>query len=76
MLEQHFKENHYAHVQLAPTEPCKDMTHIETYFQDIIDKGGEGIILRDPDSLYEAGRSSAFLKHKVNSSFLFALFLI
>jgi ATP-dependent DNA ligase len=35
------------------------------FLQDIIDGGGEGIILRDPLSLHQAGRSSGFLKHKV-----------
>lgn len=42
------------------------MSHLEQFFQDIIDQGGEGIILRNPASLYEPGRSTAYLKHKVH----------
>ena len=38
---------------------------LQQYLQDIIDEGGEGVILRDPLCLYEAGRSSGYLKHKV-----------
>jgi ATP-dependent DNA ligase len=38
---------------------------METFFQDVIDKGGEGIILRDPTAPYESGRSKGYLKHKV-----------
>jgi ATP-dependent DNA ligase len=38
------------------------------FLQDIIDEGGEGIILRDPFSPYQSGRSVGFLKHKVNFS--------
>jgi len=33
-----------------------------------MDQGGEGIILRDPFSALESGRSSGFLKHKVPSA--------
>lgn len=36
-------------------------------FQDILDKGGEGVILRDPASPNEPGRSPGFLKHKVTA---------
>jgi ATP-dependent DNA ligase len=38
---------------------------MQQFLQDIIDMGGEGIILRDPLSPYQVGRSSGFLKHKV-----------
>jgi len=43
------------------------MNHFERYFQDIIDKGGEGIILRDPRAPFQPGRSPGYLKHKVPS---------
>ena len=46
-------------------EECKDEAHLESFFQDIIDGGGEGIILRDPQAPYQAGRSQGYLKHKV-----------
>jgi len=41
------------------------MSHVESFYQEIIEKGGEGIILRDPLAPYQHGRSSSFLKHKV-----------
>ena len=41
------------------------MEHLEKVFQDIVDEGGEGIILRDPVAPYEPGRSNSYLKHKV-----------
>ena len=52
-------------MRLAPREVCRDMTHLEQFFQDIIDQGGEGIILRDPKAPYQPGRSAGYLKHKV-----------
>jgi len=54
-------------VTVAEKEECKDIQHLEKHFQDILDKGGEGIVLRDPNSLPIAGRSPGYLKHKVYS---------
>lgn len=36
--------------------------------KEVIDHGGEGIILRKPLSQYEHGRSNSLIKHKVNES--------
>ena len=55
----------WKHIELAPYELCKDVVHLEKFFQDVVDKGGEGIILRDPLSPYQEGRSAGYLKHKV-----------
>lgn len=52
-------------MELSPYEECRDTGHLETFFQDVIDKAGEGIILRDPAELYTPGRAPGFLKHKV-----------
>lgn len=53
------------HVQLAQKEVCRDQAHLEQLFQDVVSRGGEGIILRDPTALYKPGRSAGFLKRKV-----------
>lgn len=53
------------YVTLAPMVICKDAAHLDSFFQDVIDKGGEGIILRDPVAPYHPGRSPGYLKHKV-----------
>jgi ATP-dependent DNA ligase len=53
---------------MAPKEVCKSVDHMQQFLQDILDVGGEGIILRDPLAPYQSGRSSGFLKHKVRIS--------
>jgi ATP-dependent DNA ligase len=58
------------YVEVAPKVECKDIQHLEEMYQDIVDKGGEGIILRDPNLPYETGRSKGFLKHKVYTLFI------
>ena len=68
--EEHFANRTYQWMELAPKVACKNLTHLEKYFQDILDRGGEGIILRDPKSPYEPGRSRGYVKHKVYLSLL------
>ena len=61
-------------IQIAPFTLCEGTDHLEKIFQDIMDQGGEGIILRDPYSPQQSGRSSGFLKHKVLRLHLPSLF--
>lgn len=68
----HFQKRPCRYVEVAQWEECKDINHFTQVFQDVIDKGGEGIILRDPSGTYKPGRSPSYLKHKVSSSILLA----
>mgnify|MGYP002385648633 FL=1 len=47
---------------------CTGIAHLEKVFQDVIDRGGEGVILRDPSAPYVQGRSTGYLKHKVTET--------
>ena len=58
----------YPYAEVAQKQVCEGVGQLEKVFQDILDTGGEGIILRDPSSPYEPGRSRGFLKHKVSLS--------
>ena len=57
----------WKYLQLAKKENCRDLGHLESFFQDVVGKGGEGVILRDPTSLIQPGRSPGYLKHKVGN---------
>jgi DNA ligase-1 len=67
-LEDSLKNVKTSFLELAPKELCHGMDHMQRYLQDIIDEGGEGIILRDPLSYYQPGRSAGYLKHKVSAN--------
>lgn len=41
-----------------------DRAHVDSYFKEVIDEGGEGLVLRKPRSPYESGRSHSVLKLK------------
>ena len=64
-IEQALKEKNHRYIKIAEYQVCQGTDHLEKIFQDIMDQGGEGIILRDPTSPFEAGRSRGYLKHKV-----------
>ena len=38
--------------------------HLQEYCQSIVAKGGEGVMLREPNSTYTAGRSPSLRKYK------------
>lgn len=45
----------------------KSREHCNEFFHALVAAGGEGIILRNPDSKYSSGRSSGFLKIKATA---------
>ena len=63
--DNYFSENPNPHIKLAPKVAVQDVKHLDTFFQEVLDLGGEGIILRDPKSPYVPGRSPGYLKYKV-----------
>jgi len=70
ILEQSLGGKDHKYIQIAAYQLCEGTDHLEKIFQDIMDQGGEGIILRDPEAPLQAGRSNTFLKHKVCISIL------
>ena len=55
-------ENEY--IKILPQVIIKNKEHQKNYFLDIIDNGGEGIVVRDPKSFYINKRTSKALKVK------------
>ena len=46
------------HLRLVPWRLCKNMEELLAYEEELLDKGYEGIIIRDPDGRYKHGRST------------------
>ena len=51
-------------VNIVETIECQSKEHLKQYLSDILAKGGEGVMLRDPQSLYKVGRSQGLRKLK------------
>ena len=55
-------------IKLVNYVHCKGKEHLKEFFNSIVAKGGEGVVLREPNSLYKGGRSSSLKKYKVKRS--------
>ena len=51
-------------MKLVEFVKCEGKDHLKQYFDRVIAKGGEGVMLREPQSLYKVGRSKALRKYK------------
>ena len=51
-------------LKMAPQTVIESEEQMEGIYRTIIEKGGEGIMLKDPDSFYENKRSNYLLKYK------------
>lgn len=51
-------------VEVVKYIPVRSREHIDLFFKEITDAGGEGLVLRNSVTRYEFGQSSNFLKYK------------
>jgi DNA ligase 1 len=63
-LEGIFSENKCGNLVLAESFNTTDEKKINEYYKKIIDQGGEGVILKDPNHTYECKRSQSWIKMK------------
>lgn len=53
-----------AHVKVVNFKRCRGFDHLKTELKKIEKRGGEGLMMREPESLYETKRSHTLLKVK------------
>lgn len=59
-----FEAHPNPHIQFVEQIPCESKKHLEEALKSVERRGGEGLMLRNPDALYETGRSDNLLKVK------------
>lgn len=64
VLERYLQEHPTPYVQIIEQIPVKDKTHLNTFFSHIQQLGGEGVVVRNPNTPYIHGRSAQILKLK------------
>lgn len=57
-----------SHVHIVNNIECENMKQFFTNLESVLEKGGEGLMLREPRSLYIVGATSSLLKVKVEIS--------
>lgn len=63
-LEDFLDKNPNDFIKIIPQLPINSKEEMQNYFEEIINKGGEGLVLRNPNLPYERKRSSSALKYK------------
>lgn len=61
------KAHPHTHLHSIPQIPCESKAHFQQFTEEVQSYGGEGVVLRDPQSRYEKGRSDSYLKFKTVS---------
>ncbi|MEH6344624.1 MAG: DNA ligase [Bermanella sp.] len=54
-----------SYLKLVTQKKMNSLPTIKLYLKQVVENGAEGLMLRKPDSLYEAGRSDHLLKMKI-----------
>jgi DNA ligase-1 len=63
-LEDCLRSRSLPHAGLHPHQPCKGLEHLREELARVESLGGEGLMLRQPRSVYEVGRSFTLVKVK------------
>lgn len=63
-LADYLAQNPTPYIQIIPQIPVRDEAHLKQFFEQIQSAGGEGVVVRNPDSPYIQGRSAQILKLK------------
>jgi DNA ligase-1 len=63
-LENNFPQYCNSNILLVPIQTCEGKGHLEKLLEEIINKGGEGIIIHHHDLIYHPGRTHNLLKVK------------
>jgi DNA ligase-1 len=63
-VQQYVEDVAPPYAEWLPHEPCQGVLHLRTELARVEGLGGEGLMLRQPGSRYEAGRSYTLLKVK------------
>ncbi len=64
LLQEMFRETFVPYARVLQQERCQGIGHLQTDLARVESLGGEGLMLRQPESQYEVGRSTTLLKVK------------
>lgn len=64
ILNQYLQTHSVPHLKIITQTLCESQTHLDRFFKTIQAQGGEGVVLRDPHTLYVTGRHASALKYK------------
>ncbi|QLB15475.1 DNA ligase [Mannheimia granulomatis] len=63
-LKHYLNQHPTPYIEIIEQIPIQDKAHLEQFYQSILTKGGEGVVVRNPKAHYIQGRSAQILKIK------------
>lgn len=63
-IENYLKINQTEYIRVIEQIECKNLRHLERVFNNLISKGAEGVMVKNPNAEYQNGRSDNLLKLK------------
>ena len=63
-LREYLAAHPVPHLHIIPQQRCRDTAALQAFLSEVVEAGGEGVVLRRPDTPYETGRSANALKVK------------
>ncbi|HGO5856103.1 TPA: DNA ligase [Mannheimia haemolytica] len=63
-LKNYLKQHPTPYITIIEQIPIKDKAHLQQFYQSVLEQGGEGVIVRNPNAGYIQGRSAQILKIK------------
>jgi len=64
VLEDYLRKNPSPHLKVLTQTLIKNKQHLENFLEEVTSHKGEGVVVRNPNTLYETGRLSSALKVK------------
>jgi ATP-dependent DNA ligase len=63
-LEYMFKEKNFENIRMATKWEANTKDELMPIYEEIVAQGGEGVIMKDPEHVYECKRSKSWIKFK------------
>lgn len=63
-LRDYLADNPSPYIEIIEQIPIKDYSHLQAFLKEVENKGGEGVVVRNPEAPYERKRSQQILKLK------------
>jgi len=64
MLKHYLSTHPNVYIHIIEQKNCRGIKHLQARLQELVGKGAEGLVVRNPKALYQTGRSSDALKVK------------
>ena len=66
-LENYLREHPTPYIQIISQIPIQDQAHLQQFYQAILNQGGEGVVVRNPNAHYKSALSLLIIKEKANT---------